>query len=97
MAQVTQDPQLQDRIDDYLDYLINSWEGIPQLAAEWAEWDADSQLCFVLNWGVPSDRLAQIRGWAEQGMLTPSQLSHYRKLEGLVAEYQPLLDWMLAE
>jgi hypothetical protein len=97
MAQVTQEPKLRERIDDFLDYLIKSWKGIPALSAEWDEWDADSQLFFVLNWGVPSDRLAQVRGWAEQGVLTRSQFSQYQKLEALVAEYQPLLDRMLAE
>jgi hypothetical protein len=97
MAQVTQDPALQDRIDHYLDYLINSWEGIPLDAAEWDEWDADSQLFFVLNWGVPNDRLAQLRGWAEQGVLTPLQRGRYQKLEALVTEYQPVLNRMLAE
>lgn len=97
MAQVTEDRQLREQIDDYLDYLVNSWQGVPRLAADWEEWDEDSRLVFDVNWAIPEDRLLQLRGWAEQGLLSASQRARYEMLEAQVAEYRPLLDRMLAE
>ena len=97
MAQVAQDPQLRSRIEHYLDYLTNQWEGIPELAAEWEDWDQDSRLTFVLNWGVPADRLHQLQGWAAQGLLTPGQHARYDGLLQLVERNRPTLERLLAD
>ncbi len=91
MAKVAPNPQLQDTIDHYLDYLIGTWNGIPEVAAEWDDWDDLSQLTYVVNWGVPEDRLHELRGWAEQGLLTPAQRTRYEELLGLEARYRPLV------
>ena len=95
MAQVAQDPQLTSRIEHYLDYLINQWEGIPELAAEWHEWDRESRLTFMFNWGVPRDRLHSLRQWREQGLLTPEQGERYDRLMKLVAEHRLTLERLL--
>jgi len=97
MAQVVRDSQLDPWIDDYLDYLLRKWTVIPQLAAEWDDWDPDSQFSFVLDWGVPADRLEQVQRWAEQGLLTPAQRSRYDQLLKIVARNRSLLDRMLAD
>jgi len=97
MAQVTRDVQLDERIDDYLTYLVKRWQGIPRLAAEWDDWDEDSRLVFDLNWAVAEDRLVQLQGWEEQGQLTAEQRARLRDLKVLVAEYRPVLVRMLAE
>ena len=97
MAQVARGVQLDERIDDYLAYLIKRWQGIPRLAAEWADWDEDSRLVFDLNWAVAEDRLLQLQGWDDQGQLTADQQTRLGKLKALVAEYRPTLDRMLAE
>lgn len=97
MAQVAHDKHLLERIDHYLDYLLKTWEGVPLDAEEWASWDEFSRLNYDLDWGVPSDRLAQLRAFARRDLLTPEQRTRYESLELLVAQYQPLLDSMLAE
>jgi hypothetical protein len=97
MAQVRTPAELHAWIEDYLNYLIAEWEDIPSLAAEWDDWDHDSQLTFIVNWGVPADRLHQLRGWAEQGLLTPGQRVRYARLEELVAQHQPTLERLLAD
>ena len=95
MAQVVQDAQLQSRIEHFIVYLLAKWASIPALAAEWAEWDEDSKLSFVHDWGVPEDRLYQLQQWAAQGALTPAQRSRYAELTELVARHRPTLEWLL--
>jgi hypothetical protein len=68
MAQVAQDPQLQARIDRYVEYLRREWDSIPALAAEWDEWDEHSRFVFALEWPICEDRLHELRQWAEQGL-----------------------------
>ena len=97
MAQVVPDAERGAWIDDYLEYLIREWESIPGLAAEWDEWDDLSQLTFVVNWGVPADRLAQLHQWAEQGLLTPAQRQRYEQLLQLVAQHRPTLEELLKD
>jgi hypothetical protein len=89
------DAQLLARIDRYLDYLFDQWEQLPEMAAEWDEWDHDSRLTFALNWGVPADRLAQLGGWADEGLLTPAQRKRYDKLLQLVAQNRETLTYLL--
>lgn len=97
MAQVARDPKLRERIDDYLDYLLRTWEAVPETAAEWDQWDDLSRLTFTVDWGVPEDRLYQLQQWAEQNLLTPEQCARYKELLALVAEHRPTLEQMLAD
>ncbi len=84
-------------VNDYLDYLFMEWEQLPELAAEWDDWDDLSRLPFVLNWGVPADRLAQLHAWAADGLLTPTQRGRYHQLLQLIANNRPTLERLLAE
>jgi hypothetical protein len=95
MAQVVPDAELRARIDRYLAYLFDQWEQLPEMAAEWDEWDHDSRLTFALNWGVPADRLAQLRGWAADGLLTPAQRERYDALLALVEINRETLTYLL--
>ena len=97
MAQVAQDPRLRGRIEHYLEYLSSQWEGVPELAAEWDEWDQDSRLTFILNWGVPADRLHCLTQWAAAGLLTPDQSDRYDRLMRLVEQHGPTLRRLLTE
>jgi hypothetical protein len=97
MAQVARDPQLAARIDDYLAYLQDAWAGVPEVAAEWPEWDSNSRLTFRLNWGVPADRLAQLQGWATQDQLTAAQRDRYDELLRLVAQHRPAVERLLSQ
>lgn len=97
MAQLTQDAAVAERIDCYIEYLIREWEGIPPLKEEWDEWDEHSKLVFVLDWGVPADRLAQLRTWAAQGLLNAGQQQGFAKIERLVVQHGPWLERILAE
>lgn len=91
MAQVARDRQLHGWIDDYLSYLVDVWAGLPGLADEWDRWDESSRLTFVVDWGVPSDRLHQLQQSAEQGLLSAAQRAQYVQLLRLMEEHGPLL------
>jgi hypothetical protein len=95
MAKLDADAQLGAWIEDYLEYLWGEWEQLPAMAAEWDEWDHESRLTFVEDWGVPSDRLAQLRGWADEGLLTPAQRERYDRLLQLVAQNDETLTHLL--
>jgi hypothetical protein len=97
MAEVAQDAKLSEWIEDYLDYLFMEWGGIPDLAAEWPEWDDESRLTFALDWPICEDRLQQLHGWAEQGLLTPNQQARHDELLQLVAENRPTLQRLLTQ
>lgn len=97
MADVVPWQQLETRVDEYLSYLTRKWSALPDSAAEWESWDEGSQLAFVIEWGVPADRLAQLRGWEAAGQLTPVQRDRYTSLLKLVEQYQSILDRLLAD
>ena len=97
MAQIARDRQLHDWIDDYLSYLVDVWAGLPGLADEWDRWDESSRLTFVVDWGVPSDRLHQLQQSAEQGLLSAAQRARYEQLLRLMEEHGPLLARLLAD
>jgi hypothetical protein len=96
MAQVAQDSRLREWIEDFLDYVHKRWNMIPELAAEWDEWDEDSRTDFALDWPICEDRLQQLQGWAEQGLMTPTQRARYDELLKLVAANRPTLERLLA-
>lgn len=97
MARVVQRPGLHATIAEYLEYLLGVWHGVPDLAAEWSEWDEHSRLVFALDWGVADDRLHQLAQWAAQGLLTSAQQARYDDLLGLMARHRPLLATLLRD
>ena len=97
MAQVARRAQLQPRIDQYLDNLMRTWEGVPFDAQEWAEWDDLSQLTYAVNWPVNEDQLHMLAQWAEQGLLAPEQRARYDELLQLVERHRPLLEELLKD
>lgn len=97
MARVASPAQVHEAIEDYLDYLLRTWQGIPELADEWPEWDEYSRFVFALDWGVPEDRLGQLNQWAAEGLFTPAQRTRYDELLRLVERNRPILNDLLAE
>ncbi|HEX5505658.1 MAG TPA: hypothetical protein VFW96_23775 [Thermomicrobiales bacterium] len=89
--------EVQDAITDYLDYLLQTWQGVPDTAAEWSEWDEYSRFVFAFDWDVPEDRLGQLKRWAAQGLFTPAQRARYDELLRLVERNRPILNALLAE
>ncbi|HEY7066308.1 MAG TPA: hypothetical protein VII06_32850 [Chloroflexota bacterium] len=97
MAQVAREVTLQRRIDHYLDYLCDQWDGIPAVASEWQEWEDESRQTFLANWAVPRDRLHSLKQWAEQGLLSTAQRARYDVLLELVERQRPTLERLFGE
>ena len=97
MAEVTHLPDVLERTENYLDYLFVEFRAIPEVAAEWEEWEEPDRLDYVIEWPIREDRLQQLAGWATAGLLTPAQRARYDALLALVAEQRPTIDRLLAE
>jgi hypothetical protein len=92
VATIGRDITLDERIDDFLSYLIGEWEAIPELAAEWEEWTPYERSDFVLEWPIREDRLDQLGRYREAGLITPKQHPRYDHLLALVARHRPELE-----
>ena len=97
MAEVVREADVADRIEHALGFLTREWEDLPEVAAAWDTWDEDERLSFVMNWGVRSDRLAQLEGWAAQDRLTPAPRARYDALLTLVERHRDVLAALLKD
>lgn len=93
MAQVKQEGQK--NIEKLLELSRAAWEELPEVATEIDEWDADSQLTYVVEWPLEYDRLHQLGRYAKHGLMTEEQSRRYRELKELVAKNRPILDQIL--
>jgi hypothetical protein len=97
MAQVVAEQAVEARIDNYLHYLLREWNRLPWVFSEWNDWEEHERLNFVLEWPIREDRLLQLRGWEEQGLLGSDQRRKFEQLLGLIEAHRPQLDRLLAE
>ena len=91
----TQPPQSEVQVWERLAYLQAEWDAIPQLAAEWPEWDETSRLHFTIDWPVRESYLQQMESWHTAGYLSAVQQRVYQALVVTVAELRPVLVHLL--
>ena len=85
-------------VDRYhLAYLERAWLRLPDVEGQWGEMQEPERLDFVLEWPIKEDRLAQLRSWVAEGVLTPQQMDRYRELLALVEKHRPILERLLSE
>ena len=97
MATVAQQSELVARIDYALDYLLSEWSVIPEVSAEWDEWEEYSRLDFVLEWPLREDQFHELQSWHADGLLAPMQLERFRDLEMIIDRNRPMLDRLLED
>jgi|SRR5687767_7420324 hypothetical protein len=97
MAQVRGRSDLGEWVESYLEYLLREWEAVPEVAAEWDDWEEHERLDFVLEWPIREDRWLQLQHWAKDGLLTPAQCARYEALTVLMARHRPTIDRLLAD
>lgn len=96
MAQIAHPTDLQPDIDYHLDYQFQAWESVPEYAEWWPDMDVTQREVFHLEWvGITESRLAGLRRWAEQGLLTAAQRARYGNLMKLIARHRPIVEEML--
>ena len=91
------DPGVSARVANYLTYLFDVMDDLPEIDREWDSWDDIQQLDFVVEWDIKRDRLFQLESWNERGLLTPAQQERYRLLLRVLDQRRPILDRLLAE
>ena len=97
MAHVVTPTDISARIDNYLTYLLNVMDYLPEIDAEWDTWDDIQQLDFVFEWDIKRDRLSQLEDWAEQGLMTADQRERFRRLLDVMDDRRPILDRLLSD
>ncbi len=97
MASVIHPTDLASWIDDSLDYLVGEWEQIPEIAAEWDDWDEYDRLDFVIEWPLREDRLHQLQRWHSGGELSLSQSQRLVELQELIERNRPVLERLLED
>ena len=77
--------------------LVTEWSGIPDLVAEWDDWDELSRLDFVLEWPIQEDRLGQLRDWADRNLPSDERLERFDALLKRIAIQRPTLEKLLED
>ncbi|MGI5916640.1 MAG: hypothetical protein ACOX9A_09360 [Anaerolineae bacterium] len=83
---------LQQVTDDFLDYLLEAWAGLPRAEREIDTWDLIEQIDYVEEWTPKLDSLDWLERRAAQGLLTDEQQARLAELHRMVDEYQPILE-----
>ncbi len=94
MAQVVTD--IQQTIDQWLEYLTEAWEGLPQAAEDINRWDLIEQIDYVEEWTPKVDLATQLRRLIASPQATDEQRARYRRLGRLMRENRPILDRLRA-
>ena len=92
MATLTQPTEFVAWIDRSLDYSIEEWSEIPEIARKWSSWDERDRLDFVLEWPLSEIRLRELQTWAAQGRLSATQRKRFEELERLILRHRTTLD-----
>ncbi len=73
------------------------WADIPDLGAEWPEWDEHSRFSFAMDWPIREDRLARLLTEERRGTLSPAQQARLDAGKALIAKHRPILERLLAD
>lgn len=85
-------------VDGYLDYLLDAWGRVPDMARGWDALDRFEREMFRLEWlGVTESRLRELERWRVQNTFAPNQQSRCEELYRLVARVRPVLDALFAD
>jgi len=92
MAQVTTQQTDYDLFAWDLSVATGDWEQLPEMAAEWGDWDIDSRMDFLTDWPVVEGRTARLL--AMEASLAPddNRALRLRDLCALVERNRPILE-----
>ena len=95
MAQVIRPPRLKQFVENDLKNLLAFWRDVPELAAEWPEWDDYSRLDFIIEWPIDRERLCRVQDAAAAGLLDERQQQDWQELQQLIETHRATVEWML--
>jgi hypothetical protein len=95
MAQVIRPPRLKQFVENDLKNLLALWREVPELSAEWPEWDHNSRIDFIIQWPIDRERLCRVIDAAAAGLLDERQQRDWLELQQLIETHRAAVEWML--
>ena len=95
MAEEVANKQKSRSIDSTLDWSLEVWRGLPEIAEEIHEWETFERLNYLYEWSIEEDRISELREYASEGVLESRQAERLRELERLVEQNRPILEGLL--
>ena len=92
MAQVTKNLTALDHFERRLATAIGDWEQLPEMAAEWGDWDIDSQMDFLTDWPVVEERTSALLHMEAALPPNDARVVKLRALRVLVERSRPILE-----
>lgn len=93
---VVSSPSLE-RVTGTIAYAYGEWLRVPQYVQEWANWDEEQRLVFVLEWAKREDALEELDSWYLSGTLPAGSRELYARLQRIVETNRPLITPLLAD
>ena len=97
MAQVARLRRPASLIDRDLARLSGFWRAVPELEAEWPEWDEFSRLNVIHDWPIERETLQRVVDASAAGLLNERQQSQWLELSRLIETHRATVEQMLGE
>jgi hypothetical protein len=97
MAQVARVHRPARLIDKDLARLLGFWRAVPELEAEWPEWDENSRLNVIHDWPIERETLQRVVDASAAGLLNERQQCEWLELSRLIETYRDTVEQMLGE
>ena len=91
MAQVEVESGTRERINQWLERLIDAWQRLPQVEKEIDGWDIIERIDYVEEWNPKEALLDQLKSDARAGLMDDAQMRRYAELQELAARHRPIL------
>jgi hypothetical protein len=96
MAQMTVTSTTMDRFEQRLEAAIGDWEQLPEMVAEWAEWDIESRMDFLTDWPIAEERTATLLAMETSLSSNDERKTRLCELRALVERNRPILEQLEA-
>jgi hypothetical protein len=97
MAQVARVSRPAWLIDKDLVNLLGFWRTVPELEAEWPDWDDRSRLNVIHDWPIERETLQRVVDAAAVGLLNERQRTEWLELTRLIEIHRETVEKMLGE
>lgn len=97
MAQVVRDHESGRILNHRLERLLRFWRAVPELAAEWPEWDENSRLDLIHQWPTTRGTLWRVSEAWNAGLLDERQQRDWQELQQLIETHRVTVEQMLGE
>jgi hypothetical protein len=94
MAHVTSN--IQQTIDQWIEYLTGAWEQLPQAVRTIDQWDLPEQIDYIEEWAPKEELAGQLQRLIALPEATDEQRARFWRLQELMHEYRETLSRLRA-